>query len=154
MPTIAVFPGSFDPITKGHENIVKRALPLFDEIVIGIGSNSTKKHFLSLEKREEFAKKTFAGIKNIRVVVYDGLTVDFCKKVGATHILRGLRTSADFEFERAIGQMNHAMAPGIDNVFLVSDPSLSHISSSIVREILLFKGDVSIFVPDAIKESL
>ena len=154
MPTIAVFPGSFDPITIGHENIVKRALPLFDEIVIGIGNNSQKKYFFSLEKREEFARRTFEGIKKVRIVTYDGLTVNFCKQIGAAHILRGLRTSADFEFERAIAQMNQAMSSGIDTVFLVSDPSMSHISSTIVREILLYKGDVSIFVPEAVKASL
>lgn len=144
---IAVFPGSFDPITKGHEEIVKRALPLFDEIVIAIGSNTNKNYFFSQDRREHFIKKVFENDPQVRVMRYAGLTIDFCRSIKSTFILRGLRTSADFEFERAIAQMNRSMAPEIDTVFLVSDPSLSHISSTIVRDILLYQGDVSNFVP-------
>lgn len=147
---IAVFPGSFDPITKGHEDIIRRGLPLFDEIVVGIGYNTNKHYFFSQERREHFIKKTFENEPKLRVERYSGLTVDFCKSIGATYILRGLRTSADFEFERAIAQMNHAMAPSIETIFIVSNPSLSHISSTIVRDILLYQGDISPFVPSVV----
>ena len=148
---IAVFPGSFDPITKGHESIVRRALPLFDEVVIGIGYNTSKNYYFSQERREHFIKKVFEGESKVRVMRYGGLTVHFCKEIGANYILRGLRTSADYEFERAIAQMNQNMSPGIETIFLVSDPSLSHISSTIVRDILLYNGDISKFVPEAVK---
>lgn len=147
---IAVFPGSFDPITKGHEDIIRRGLPLFDQIIVGIGINTTKKYFYAQERREHFIKKVFEDEPKIKVVPYSGLTITFCKEVGARFILRGLRTSADYEFERAIAQMNHAMAPDIDTIFIVSEPSLSHISSTIVRDILLHKGDVSAFVPKGV----
>ena len=147
---IAVFPGSFDPITKGHEDIIRRGLPLFDEIVVGIGYNTNKHYFFSQERREHFIKKTFENEPKLRVERYPGLTVDFCKSIGATYILRGLRTSADFEFERAIAQMNHAMATTIETIFIVSNPSLSHISSTIVRDILLYQGDISPFVPSVV----
>jgi pantetheine-phosphate adenylyltransferase len=147
----AVFPGSFDPITRGHESIVKRALPLFDEIIIGIGFNTNKHYYFSQERREHFIKNVFENEPKIKVMSYHGLTIDFCKEVGAAYILRGLRTSADYEFERAIAQMNQSMAPGIETVFLVSDPSLSHISSTIVRDILLYNGDVTSFIPAGIK---
>jgi pantetheine-phosphate adenylyltransferase len=151
---IAVFPGSFDPVTKGHENIIQRALPLFDQVVIGIGYNSEKKYLFTEEKRKQFIEKTFGDEKKIRVMSYKGLTVDFCKVVGAQYILRGLRTSADFEFDWAIGQMNHSMVKGIETVFLLSEPGLSHIASTIVRDILRHKGDASVFVPDAIRDQL
>jgi pantetheine-phosphate adenylyltransferase len=144
---IAVFPGSFDPITIGHESIIRRALILFDEIVIGIGNNTTKKYYFPLEQRQQFIRDVFKGDSKITVKAYSGLTVDFCKEIGAEFILRGLRTSADYEFERAIAQMNHSMSPEIETIFLVSEPALSHISSTIVRDILLNKGDISPFVP-------
>jgi len=147
---IAVFPGSFDPITKGHESIVSRCLDLFDEIVIGIGYNSNKHYYFSQDRREHFIKKTFENQSKVRVERYSGLTVEFCKQIGAQYILRGLRTSADFEFERAIAQMNRAMIPEVETIFIVSDPALSHISSTIVRDILLYQGDVSKFVPVAV----
>lgn len=144
---IAVFPGSFDPITKGHVEIIKRGLPLFDELIIGIGYNTNKHYFFSQDRREHFIAKTFEGEPKVRVQRYSGLTVEFCKQIGASYILRGLRTSADFEFERAIAQMNHSMAPEIETIFIVSNPALSHISSTIVRDILLYQGDISAFVP-------
>lgn len=144
---IAVFPGSFDPITKGHVEIIQRGLPLFDELIIGIGYNTNKHYFFSQDRREHFISKTFEGESKIKVMRYSGLTIEFCKQVGASYILRGLRTSADFEFERAIAQMNHSMASDIETIFIVSNPSLSHISSTIVRDILLYQGDVSAFVP-------
>jgi len=148
---IAVFPGSFDPITKGHESIVHRALPLFDEIIIGIGNNTDKNYFFPIEKRENFIKKVFEKEPKIKVMRYHGLTVDFCKQQNADYILRGLRTSADFEFERAIAQMDRAMAHDVETVFIVSDPALSHVSSTIVRDILLNRGEVSLFVPEVLK---
>jgi pantetheine-phosphate adenylyltransferase len=147
---IAVFPGSFDPITRGHENIIRRGLPLFDEIIVGIGYNTNKNYFYSQERREHFIKKVFEGESRIKVQRYSGLTVNFCKEIGAKFILRGLRTSADYEFERAIAQMNHAMTPEVDTIFIVSEPSLSHISSTIVRDILLYQGDIKAFVPDGV----
>jgi pantetheine-phosphate adenylyltransferase len=144
---IAVFPGSFDPITKGHVEIIKRGLPLFDELIIGIGYNTNKHYFFSQDRREHFISKTFEDEPKVKVQRYSGLTVEFCKQIGAKYILRGLRTSADFEFERAIAQMNHSMAPEIETIFIVSNPALSHISSTIVRDILLYQGDISAFVP-------
>jgi pantetheine-phosphate adenylyltransferase len=147
----AVFPGSFDPITRGHESILRRALPLFDEIVVGIGNNTNKHYYFSEDRRERFIRKVFEGEPKIKVMAYSGLTINFCKEIGANYILRGLRTSADYEFERAIAQMNQHMAPEIETIFLVSDPSLSHISSTIVRDILLYNGDVTKFVPEAVK---
>jgi pantetheine-phosphate adenylyltransferase len=147
---IAVFPGSFDPITKGHQNIIQRALPIFDEIIVGIGYNSHKHYFFSQNTREHFIKKTFDGEQRIKVMRYQGLTINFCREVKAQYILRGLRTSADFEFERVIAQMNHSMAPDIETVFMMADPSLSHISSTVVRDILSHQGDISVFVPDTV----
>jgi pantetheine-phosphate adenylyltransferase len=154
MSRIAVFPGSFDPITTGHEEIVNRALPLFDKIIVAIGENSTKQSFFAAEKRVEWIKKVFAGEKKIEVKTYKGLTIDLCRKENATYILRGLRTSADFEFERAIGQMNRAMEKKIETIFILSAPELSAISSTIVRDIIRNDGDASQFVPSAIRKVL
>ncbi len=154
MSRIAVFPGSFDPITTGHESIIKRSLPLFDKIIIAIGENSTKKSFFSLEKRKQWIEKVFKGKKKIEVKTYKGLTIDFCKSVGANYILRGLRTSADFEFERVIAQMNRAMEKKIETVFLLSNPELSAITSTIVRDIIRNGGDASQFVPLAIRKEI
>ena len=153
MKTIAVFPGSFDPITKGHESIVKRALPLFDEVIVAIGVNSEKKYFYSLEQRVEWIGKVFEGEAKVRVEKYEGLTMDFCEKQQAQFVLRGLRSSTDFEFEKGIAQMNKALAPEIDTVFLLSTPELSAINSTIVRDIIRNGGDASQFVPDSISLS-
>ena len=117
---------------------------------MGIGYNTNKHYFYSQERREHFIRKVFENELKIKVQRYSGLTVNFCKEIGAKFILRGLRTSADYEFERAIAQMNHAMAPDIDTIFIVSEPSLSHISSTIVRDILLYQGDISAFVPTGV----
>ena len=144
---VAVFPGSFDPITKGHESIVRRAIGLFDEIVIAIGINSTKEYYFPIEKRIEWINKVFANEPKVRTEKYEGLTIDFCKKTNAQYILRGLRTSADFEFERGIAQMNKAMMSNIETVFFLTTPELSAINSTIVREILKNGGDASQFVP-------
>ncbi|MCF8301636.1 MAG: pantetheine-phosphate adenylyltransferase [Bacteroidales bacterium] len=150
MSKIAVFPGSFDPITKGHESIVKRAAPLFDEIIIAIGKNTNKREFFSLEKRIKWIEKVFKDFPHIRVEQYTGLTVDFCKQVGATYILRGLRTSADFEYERSIGQTNKKIYPKIETIFLLTTPEHTAINSTVVREVLSYGGDVSQFIPDGI----
>ncbi len=147
MKKIALFPGSFDPMTIGHESIIRRALPLFDEIVVAIGVNSSKNYYFPAEKRIAWVEKVFAGDSKITVAKYEGLTVDFCKKVNAKYILRGLRTSADFEFERGIAQMNKAMDESIETVFILSSPAYSAINSTIIRDILRNGGNVSAFVP-------
>jgi len=150
MKKIAVFPGSFDPFTIGHEAIVRRALSLFDEIIIAVGANLLKKNFYSLTTREEIICKVFENEPRVRVTHYEGLTVDFCKKNGAGYLLRGLRTAADFEFERAIGQVNNSLEPNIESVFLLTAPEHSFINSTIVRDIIKSGGDASKFVPSAI----
>ena len=147
MKKIAVFPGSFDPFTIGHEAIIRRAINLFDEIIIAVGTNALKKNFYSLETRKEMIKKVFKDEPRVRVAHYEGLTVDYCKKNGAGYLLRGLRTAADFEFERAIGQVNKSLAPGIESVFLLTVPEHSFINSTIVRDIIRSGGDASKFVP-------
>jgi pantetheine-phosphate adenylyltransferase len=150
MERFAVFPGSFDPFTIGHEAIIRRALSLFDEIIIAVGANTLKKNFYSLETRKEMITGVFKNEPRVRVDHYEGLTVDYCKKNGAGYLLRGLRTSADFEFERAIGQVNKSMAPDIESVFLLTVPEHSFINSTIVRDIIRNGGDASKFVPAAI----
>jgi pantetheine-phosphate adenylyltransferase len=150
MKKVAVFPGSFDPFTIGHEAIIRRAINLFDEIIIAVGANALKKNFYSLETRKEMINKVFENEPRVTVDHYEGLTVDYCRKKGAGYLLRGLRTSADFEFERAIGQVNKAMAPGIESVFLLTVPEHSFINSTIVRDIIINGGVASRFVPAAI----
>ncbi len=150
MKKIAVFPGSFDPFTIGHESIVKRALGLFDEIIIAVGSNALKKSYYSLETRKKIISKVFKNEPRVIIDQYEGLTVDYCKSKGAGYILRGLRTAADFEFERAIGQVNEALAPGLESVFLLTVPEHSFINSTIVRDIICNGGDASQFVPASI----
>ncbi len=147
MKNIAVFPGSFDPITIGHESVIKRALPLFDELYVAIGINSDKKGFFPVEQRIEWVKRVFADNPEIKVIQYEGLTVDICRKLGAQYILRGLRTSADFEFERSIGQVNKKLFNNIETVFFLTLPEHTSINSSIVRDILQHGGDASDFVP-------
>ncbi|WP_316815534.1 pantetheine-phosphate adenylyltransferase [Pedobacter nyackensis] len=144
---IALFPGSFDPITIAHVDILKRALPLFDKIVVGIGLNSSKQSFLSAEKREEIVNTVFADTRNVEVELYEGLTVDFCKKINANYMVRGIRSVGDFEYERAIAQINQTMMPEMETIFILSKPEYSAISSTIVRDILRNNGDVSKFLP-------
>ena len=151
MNKIAVFPGSFDPITKGHESIINRAIPLFDKIIVALGINTEKNHYFPLEKRLEWLEKVFKDEPSITVTRYEGLTVDFCKKNDAKFILRGLRTSADFEFERSIGQINKNIYPDIETIFLLTTPEYTALNSSIVRDILRHGGDASNFVPEAVK---
>jgi len=151
MEKIAVFPGSFDPITKGHESVIRRSLPLFDKLYIAIGINSDKKDaYFPLEKRLNWIKKVFQSEPKIEVITYQGLTVDLCKNRGAKYILRGLRTSADFEYERAIAQTNRFLDNGIETVFMLTTPEFTPINSTIVREIYKYGGDVSRFIPKGI----
>jgi pantetheine-phosphate adenylyltransferase len=150
MNKIAVFPGSFDPITIGHESVVYRALELFDKVIIALGHNDNKKNFFSLTARLSMIKDVFAGNPKIEVTHFEDLTVEFCKRVGAKYILRGLRTSADFEFERAIAQVNKAMYEELESVFLLTLPEHTSINSTIVREILRYGGDARKFLPQSI----
>ena len=153
MEKIAVFPGSFDPFTIGHESIVRRALTMFDEIIIMIGYNSNKMAYYPLNKRKDWIKRVFEDEPKVKVGKYEGLTVDYCKKVHAQYILRGLRTASDFEYERGIAQINKRMFPEIETVFLLTSPEYTSITSTIVRDILRHKGDASIFLPSVIKLS-
>ena len=146
----AVFPGSFDPITRGHENIVRRAASIFDEIIVAIGSNSSKKSMFSLEQRKQWLEEVFSDIDNVKVDAYDGMTMDYCKKVDAGFMLRGVRNGSDFEYERTIAQMTKFMAPHLETVILFTDPELSAINSTVVREILRNNGDVTQFIPSSI----
>jgi pantetheine-phosphate adenylyltransferase len=147
MKKTAIFPGSFDPFTVGHESIVRRAIPMFDKIVIMIGYNANKKSFFSIEKRLKWIKQVFQNENKIEVEVYGGLTVDFCKQTGAKYILRGLRTSADFEYERAIAQMNKKMHPEIETVFLLTLPEHTPVNATIIRDIIFHGGDATMFLP-------
>lgn len=144
---IAVFPGSFDPLTKGHEAIVKKAIPLFDKIVIAIGTNSSKQYHFSLEERLKHIQAVFEDINTIEVQTYTGLTVDFCKSIGANFLVRGLRDVKDFEYEKSIAIMNNKVAPQVETVFFMTDPEFSAINSVIVRDILKNGGDARQFLP-------
>ena len=150
MNKVAVFPGSFDPFTIGHESIVLRAIDLFDKIIIGIGSNTSKSAFFSAEQRLQMIRELFAGNPKVEVMYYDDLTTDFCKRVGAKYMLRGLRTSSDFEYEKVIAQVNQAMLPEVESLFMLTLPEHAAINSSVVREIMRYGGDVSKFVPKGI----
>ncbi|MEK9566002.1 MAG: pantetheine-phosphate adenylyltransferase [Flavobacteriaceae bacterium] len=145
-----VFPGSFDPITLGHQEIIERALPLCDELIIAVGENKEKKNMFSLADRMDFIRNTFQNTSKIKVASYEGLTIDYCKKVDATALVRGLRNPADFEFEKSVAQTNRKLS-GIETVFLLTSAEHSFVSSSIVREIILHKGDFSSLVPKAVR---
>ena len=150
MEKIAVFPGSFDPITIGHVDLIKRALPLFDQMIIAIGSNSQKKSLFSLEQRMEWLRLVFRDEPKIRVDHYEGLTAHYCEKIGAHYMVRGLRYASDFDYEKTISQLNYIVGLQLETVFLISEPELSHISSTIVREIIRGQGDATPFLPDAV----
>ncbi len=150
MEKIAVFPGSFDPFTIGHHSVVNRASPLFDRIIIAVGYNTEKKTYLTLENRIRLISDVFRDNPKIEVDHYEGLTVDYCFGRGARYLLRGLRTAADFEYERAIGQVNKAMRPEIESVFLLTAPEYTPVNSTIVRDILIHGGDASKFLPQGI----
>uniref|UniRef100_UPI0039A65DD1 pantetheine-phosphate adenylyltransferase n=1 Tax=Ornithobacterium rhinotracheale TaxID=28251 RepID=UPI0039A65DD1 len=152
MERIAVFPGSFDPITLGHCDIINRALPLFDKIIVAIGQNSGKNYMFSLEKRKQFLEETFKDYPNIEIDTYEGLTVDYCLRKKANFILRGLRNPADFEFEKAIAHTNRALTQQqLETVFLLTSSGKSYISSSIVRDVIRNKGNYKILVPSAVR---
>ncbi len=146
----AIFPGSFDPITLGHYDIIQRGIPLFDELVIAIGINAEKKYMFPLEKRLAFISEAFKEEPKVKVMTYKGLTVDFCKKIGADYILRGLRNPADFEFEKAIAHTNRKLSE-IETVFLLTSSGKSYISSSIVRDVIRNGGDYTGLVPDTVR---
>ncbi|MBL0013075.1 MAG: pantetheine-phosphate adenylyltransferase [Flavobacterium sp.] len=146
----AIFPGSFDPITLGHYDLIKRSIPLFDEIVVAIGINAEKKYMFSLEERKQFIEASFADEPTVSVVTYEGLTIDLCKKLKANFILRGLRNPADFEFEKAIAHTNRKLSK-IETVFLLTASKTSYISSSIVRDVIRNGGDYTVLVPDAVR---
>ena len=145
----AVFPGSFDPITIGHLDIVKRGIKIFDEIIIAIGDNTDKKYLFSREKRVEFVERTFSDYDKVKIESYNGLTVDFCKKNNIEFMIRGLRNPADFEFEKSIALTNREMT-GIETIFFLTSPENSFISSSIVRDLIRNKGDYKLFIPKGI----
>ena len=146
----AIFPGSFDPLTLGHEDIIKRSVKLFDEVIVAIGINADKKYMFSLEERQKFIEDAFKNEPKVTVVTYKGLTVDFCQKNNVEFILRGLRNPADFEFEKAIAHTNRDLAP-IETVFLLTAASTSYISSSIVRDVIRNDGDYTLLVPDSVR---
>lgn len=148
MEKIAVFPGSFDPFTIGHEEIVRRGLKLFDKIIIAVGVNPGKKEFLTTDSRIKLIRKAFEDTERVEVEPYFGLTVEFCKKVNSHIIIRGLRTAADFEYERAIGQANRAMDGRIETIFILTSTIHTFVSSTIVRNIYMNGGDVTKFLPE------
>ncbi len=147
MPKIAVFPGSFDPITIGHTDVVQRALPLFDKIYVAIGVNSQKQYLFGLEQRLEWLKAVFRNEPKIVVDQFENLTAHYCMRIGAKYLIRGLRNASDFDYEKTISQLNNIVGHGIDTVFFISQPGYSHISSTIVREIIKGGGDASPFLP-------
>jgi pantetheine-phosphate adenylyltransferase len=146
----AIFPGSFDPLTLGHYDIIKRGLPLFDEVIVAIGVNSDKKYMFSLDERKQFIEDAFADEPKVKVTTYEGLTVDYCKEIDADFILRGLRNPADFEFEKAIAHTNRELEK-VETVFLLTSAKTSFISSSIVREVIRYNGDYTKLVPNSVR---
>lgn len=151
---IAVFPGSFDPITNGHIDLVHRALPLFDKIIVAVGVNQQKQTLFSLDQRMQWLQEQFKTDPKVEIDHFVGLTVNFCQKRNANYLLRGLRNASDFDYEKTISQLNSIMGKDLETVFLISPPEFSHISSTIVREIIKGKGDVSPFVPQFIAQQL
>ena len=150
----AVFPGSFDPITTGHAELVRRAVPLFDKIVVAVGVNSQKKYLFNLEQRIAWLEEVFADEPKVEIARFSGLTAHFCREIGARYLIRGLRNAGDFDYEKTISQLNDVVGDGLETVFLISKPAYSHISSTIVREIIKGGGDAARFVPEAVDESL
>lgn len=147
---IAVFPGSFDPITIGHVDLVKRALPLFDKIIVAVGINASKKYLFTLEQRVQWLHDVFDQFPSVEVDQFENLTAHYCKRIGARYLLRGLRNASDFDYEKTISQLNHIVGDGIETVFLIAQPEFSHISSTIVREIIVGGADATPFIPEAI----
>lgn len=151
MQRICLFPGTFDPITNGHVDIIRRAVSLFDKLVIGIGTNSSKLPMFSMEQRCAWIQEIFKHDSRIEVTGYEGLTVDYCKQIGAQYILRGIRYVSDFEYEKAIADMNRMLVPDIETLFLTCSPEYSTISSTLVRDVIRNKGNVGLFVPEEVK---
>jgi pantetheine-phosphate adenylyltransferase len=151
---IAIFPGSFDPITSGHVDIIKRAIPLFDKIIVAVGQNNQKKFLFDLDQRRAWLENVMSQWDNVEVDVYEGLTVNYAKKVGARFLIRGLRNASDFDYEKTISQLNNIIGEGLETLFYISHPEFSHISSTIVREIIKGGGNVSQFVPETICEDI
>lgn len=148
---IIVFPGSFDPITTGHVDLVRRALPLFDKVIIAIGINSQKQTLFSLEERKTWIENVFRDDDSVSVDVFEGLTVHFCQKVDAHYLLRGLRNASDFDYEKTISQLNQIVGENIETLFFISKPEFSHISSTIVREIIKGGGNAKPFLPEGVQ---
>ena len=151
METVAFFPGSFDPFTAGHLNILKRALTMFDEVVVAVGINQDKRGFYSSEQRVAIIRETTRGMKGVRVMHYDGLTVDSCRALGIRHIVRGVRNMLDFETERSIADANRLLAPEIETIIIPTAQEFAHISSSAVRDIIRHHGDTSLFMPKGVE---
>tara|TARA_Y100000589_G_scaffold21078_1_gene17455 strand:- start:2249 stop:2728 length:480 start_codon:yes stop_codon:yes gene_type:complete len=149
---VAIFPGSFDPITKGHQAVLIKALPLFDEIIIAIGLNSTKKNLFSVKERTRQLQLVFKSEPKVSVESFDGLTIEFCKKMNANFLIRGLRDSKDFEYEKSIAIMNNQIEPSIETVFFITDVKYQAINSLIIRDILRNNGDASKFLPNELNE--
>lgn len=147
---IAVFPGSFDPITIGHFDLIMRSLPLFDKVIVALGTNETKTYLFSVEQRLNWLEKVFANEPRVSIAEFEGLTATFCKQVNADFLIRGLRNSSDFEYEKTISQVNQLLSGGVETVFLISSPQYAHISSSIVREVIKGRGDAKQFLPDGV----
>lgn len=154
MPRIGLFPGTFDPVTVGHVDIVERARSLFDELIIGIGVNSAKQPMFPLEKRIRWWEELCSSDPGISVQSYEGLTVDFCRRTGAGYIIRGIRSVGDFEYEKPIASMNRRVAPEVETVFLTASPECSMVASTLVRDLLRFGGDASAFLPAVVKADL
>ncbi|MBP9132811.1 MAG: pantetheine-phosphate adenylyltransferase [Saprospiraceae bacterium] len=148
---IAVFPGSFDPITIGHYDLIIRSLSLFDKVIVAIGTNSVKSYLFPLETRIEWLREVFKGNEKIEIDHFEGLTANYCKRINANYLIRGLRNSSDFEYEKTISQVNHILTGGLETIFLISAPNFSHISSTIVREVIKGGGDVEPFLPKGVK---
>ena len=146
-----MFPGSFDPFTEGHLNILKRALTMFDEVVVAIGINQDKSGFFSTEEKIDIVRQATKGINGVRIVNYDGLTIDICRELGIRHIVRGVRNMLDFENERSIADANRRLAPEIETIIIPTAQEFAHISSSAVRDILRHNGDTSLFMPEGVK---
>lgn len=154
MSRICLFPGTFDPITLGHVDIINRSLNLFDKLIIGIGTNANKLSMFSSEQRVSWIKQIYKDNAKVEAIVYDGLTVDCCKKLGAKYILRGIRYVSDFEYEKAIADMNRSLDNDIETIFLTCLPKYTSVASTLVRDVLRNKGNVDQFLPDAVKTSL
>lgn len=154
MQRVCLFPGTFDPVTLGHVDIIDRALPLFDKIIVGIGKNTTKAPMFSAEQRLEWIKQIYKDESRVEGAIYEGLTVDFCKKVNARFILRGIRYVSDFEYEKTIADANRTLDKGIETIFLTGEPKYTSVASTIVRDIIRNGGDASHFLPDVVYKTI